>query len=187
MKHLFVSAILMLSAAHLCGCGGGRITKQWRLGIYQGGDYHDYPLHLIGFVRGLESLGCLPTGYSEEISTAESLGSMWSILSSNLSAQSVQFVNDAFWSADWNDSLRSIIVETIAERTGPDGDIDMMIAMGTWAGQDLAGALSRCPVIVLSASDPVAAGICSLQSRQIQTQIDDLSQDSSIPRSRPGL
>jgi ABC-type uncharacterized transport system substrate-binding protein len=143
----------------LCGCGGGEITQKWRLGIYQGGEYHDYRLHLIGFVRGLESLECLPAGISDEISAADSLYTMWTILSGNVSSQNVQFVEDAYWSADWNDSLRGIYVEEIAARTGAGGDLDMMIAMGTWGGQDLAEALSLCPVIVLSASDPVAAGI----------------------------
>lgn len=39
------------------------------------------------------------------------------------------------------------------------GDIDLVLAMGTWAGQDLATDDHKVPTIVMSTSNPIAAGI----------------------------
>jgi len=38
-------------------------------------------------------------------------------------------------------------------------NIDLMIAMGTWAGQDLVNEKNQLPTIVMSSSDPLEAGI----------------------------
>lgn len=159
MKLFSISIFFVLLGVLFFGCSGEETSQSWKIGIYQGGDYYDYPLYFAGFIRGLELLECLPAGTSENIVTTDNFSTIWRILSDKSSSQKIQFIEDAFWSADWNDSLRSSIVEEIVARTGPEGDIDLMIAMGTWSGQDLVSSLSVCPVIVLSSSDPVAAGI----------------------------
>jgi ABC-type uncharacterized transport system substrate-binding protein len=70
----------------------------------------------------------------------------------------IQFVSDAYWSADWNVATRVKNAENAIKRLRS-GDIDFIIAMGTWAGQDLANNNHSIPTIVISVSDPVQSGI----------------------------
>jgi ABC-type uncharacterized transport system substrate-binding protein len=51
--------------------------------------------------------------------------------------------------------MAAVIIERLNKRK----DIDLMIAMGTWAGQDLANDKHSTPTEVISASDPIASGI----------------------------
>src|SRR5690606_39935229 len=54
---------------------------------------------------------------------------------------------------------RASVRTAITARMRQLGDIDLMIAMGTWAGQDMRSIGPPMPTIVGSASDPLAAGI----------------------------
>ena len=50
----------------------------------------------------------------------------------------VEFVADAHYSAFWENDKRSEVEDKIVFRLNNDKDIDLMIAMGTWAGKGLA-------------------------------------------------
>ncbi len=145
------------------GCGSPSIPEgeHWRVGIYQGGEYHDYRLHLTGFIQGLSSMNLVTADLPDSLHSADSLLQIWLILGEKACSPELIFAEDGFWDARWQENTRDSITEAIVERTGPGGDIDLMIAMGTWAGQDLAEAPVECPVIVMSTSNPVQAGIVS--------------------------
>ncbi|MFZ1984121.1 MAG: ABC transporter substrate binding protein, partial [Desulfatitalea sp.] len=67
---------------------------------------------------------------------------------------------DAYWSSNWDaKKLRLQNKQAVLERLNTRKDIDLMLAMGTWAGQDLANNAHRVPTIVVSSSDPVGAKI----------------------------
>ena len=51
------------------------------------------------------------------------------------------------------------MAKNIVDRLNQKKDIDLMIAMGTWAGKDLANDTHTTPIMVLTASDAVGAGI----------------------------
>lgn len=75
-------------------------------------------------------------------------------------SDSITFVADAYYNAgNFDREKRGPARDAIIKRLTTDRDIDLMIAMGTWAGQDLATDALDTPTIVMSTSDPVAAGI----------------------------
>ena len=49
--------------------------------------------------------------------------------------------------------------EEIIDRLNRKKDIDLIIAAGTWAGQDLANDRHKTPTIVISTSNPLSSGI----------------------------
>ena len=72
----------------------------------------------------------------------------------------VEFVGDAHYTAgDFDPERRKQVRPEIIERLSQRQDIDLMIAMGTWAGQDLANDAVTTPIVVASTSDPVASKI----------------------------
>jgi ABC-type uncharacterized transport system substrate-binding protein len=54
---------------------------------------------------------------------------------------------------------RSETVESLTSRLAKTKDIDLLIAMGTQAGQDFANDKHHIPTIVMSSSDPISAGV----------------------------
>ncbi len=132
--------------------------KKWRIGYYEGGEYIDYQKVLTETIKGLMQLGWLETaGLPEQI--GETTNIMWNWLNTEASSAYIEFVGNAHYSANWEDDTRSNMESSIIERLNNKGDIDLMIAMGTWAGKGMANNRHNTNTLVLSSSDPLSAGI----------------------------
>ena len=131
--------------------------KKWRIGYYEGGPYINYPVNLVTLVKGLNELGWMGTISIDERENSTDSRAVWDELS-KAKSQYIQFVPDAYWSANWDKTVRVKNNENAIKRL-QSGDIDFMIAMGTWAGQDLANNNHSVPTMVVSVSDPVASNI----------------------------
>jgi len=107
-------------------------------------------------VKGLMELGWIQ---KKAIPAHEDSESLWRWLSSNAKSDYLEFATDAFYTAGWDEDSRQETKEETIDRLKKSGDIDLIIAMGTWAGQDLANDRHRTPTIVMSSSDPVGSGI----------------------------
>jgi ABC-type uncharacterized transport system substrate-binding protein len=84
---------------------------------------------------------------------------LWNWLASNLKSNYIEFVKDAHYTANWEDRPREEIINKLTNRLNQQKDINLLIAMGTWAGKDFANNKHNTPTIVLSTSDAVSAGI----------------------------
>ena len=132
--------------------------KKWRIGYLEGGEYIDYQNWLVSTVKGLMKLGWID--YAElPKQTGEQTAELWKWLVANAKSDYIEFVGDAHYSCNWDDKKRKELVSTIIKRLNERKDIDLMIAMGTWAGKDMANDRHHTPTMVLSASDPLSSGI----------------------------
>ena len=132
--------------------------RKWRIGYYQGGPYGNYRETLLAMVRGLTELGWLHPASPPEGDSEDTAG-VWNWLSEPGRSEYIEFVSDAYHDADWNDDRRAQLRTDLVRRLSENRDIDLMIAMGTWAGRDVAGSAHTTPTIVTSTSDAVRAGI----------------------------
>jgi ABC-type uncharacterized transport system substrate-binding protein len=131
--------------------------KKWRIGYYEGGPYINYPANLRAIAQGLTELGWMEkTDIADMADPADAEG-VWLALA-KAKSDYLQFVQEAFYSADWDETLRARNRAAAIDRLH-DKQLDFMIAMGTWAGQDLANNLHSVPTMVVSSSDPVKSGI----------------------------
>jgi ABC-type uncharacterized transport system substrate-binding protein len=76
----------------------------------------------------------------------------------------LQFVKEAYSSAYWDDERRSRNRVAIIDRLAAN-HLDFIIAMGTWAGQDLADNQHSVPTMVVSTGDPIKSGIVKSAAR----------------------
>ena len=132
--------------------------QKWRIAYYEGGEYIDYQQIFTETIKGLMNLGWIKVSDIPK-QTGEQTKDLWKWLSTQAQSDYIEFVADAHYSANWDDELRKKTVENIIARINGRKDIDLLIAMGTWAGKDFANDRHRTPTIVLSASDPLSAGI----------------------------
>lgn len=132
---------------------------QWRLAYLEGGQFSDYVTITTATVRGLMELGWIePAVIPDDLGAAP--GDFWRWFNENLDSDYIEFVADAYFSpGDFDTELRPSTRAAILERLTVTGDIDLVIAMGTWAGQDLRVEDLGVPVIVGSTSDPIGSGI----------------------------
>ena len=133
-------------------------NKKWRIGYIQGGDYVDYRKTLLATVAGLMTLGWIKPADIQRFSESD-VETIWKWLAEESRSDYLCFVRDAFYSAQWETNLRENVVEDISKRIQKKGDIDLLIAMGTWAGQDVSKRSLNANILVMTASDAVASGI----------------------------
>ena len=131
--------------------------KKWRIGYYEGGPYINYPANLNAIAKGLAELGWMEKREIKKTEDPTDARGVWKHLEESKSDY-LEFVQDAFYSANWDDTLRAQTKAAIIHRLRAK-QLDFMIAMGTWAGQDLANNQHSVPTMVVSSSDPVKSGI----------------------------
>lgn len=119
----------------------------------EGGDYDNYTETLYGLFAGLARLGVIPRTPDRADAPA-----MWRQAAAMPSGV-IRFQEDGFHSAGWDPEMRRLHKEAILRRIREKGDVDLILALGTWAGVDMATDDHQTPVMVLSTSDAYAAGI----------------------------
>lgn len=137
--------------------------KKWRIGYYEGGPYINYPANLKAIAKGLAKLGWMSDIHFEKPEDPTDSSSVWMALS-EATSDYLQFVKEAYNSADWDDERRSRNRKVVLDRLAGN-HLDFIIAMGTWAGQDLANHHHSVPTMVVSTSDPVKSGIIKSAAR----------------------
>jgi len=133
--------------------------KKWRIGYYQGGDYGSYQKSLAALVEGLIRLGWIEAAELPPPPDETDTAALWQWLGSNLRSDYLEFPADARYDAGWQKDRREALQEEIITRLNTAHDLDLMLAMGTWAGQDLANNRHSTPTMVCSTTDPIASGI----------------------------
>ena len=119
---------------------------------------NNYFPYLVATVKGLIDLGWIEKQdipASKDKDTKE----FWDWLAKNVKSDYIEFIADAYYSANWNSAVREDLTKNIIDRLNTKKDIDLIIAMGTWAGKDLANNKHTTPIMVMSSTDPVRAGI----------------------------
>ncbi|MEM7251194.1 MAG: ABC transporter substrate binding protein [Pseudomonadota bacterium] len=132
--------------------------RAWRIGYYEGGFHGNYERYLRATVAGLMKLGWIKDADLPELKGRDTFP-IWQWLAQNIKSEYVEFVEDAYYTANWDDAERQAKRSALVGRLKKDRDIDLIIAMGTWAGKDLASNDHSTPTIVMSSSDPVGSGI----------------------------
>ncbi|MDY0189988.1 MAG: ABC transporter substrate binding protein [Desulfuromonas sp.] len=133
--------------------------QRWRIGYMQGGDYGSYQSSLRAIINGLTKLGWIKAATLPELPDNKDTYQLWHWLATQAQSDYLEFISDAWYDCNWDKQLRSEVSQQVIERLNSSQDIDLMLAFGTWAGQDLATNKLHTPVLVASTTDPIAAGI----------------------------
>jgi ABC-type uncharacterized transport system substrate-binding protein len=131
--------------------------KKWRIAYYEGGEYIDYQKNFVAMLHGLRDLGWLAF---DEVppQQGEGVKDLWKWLGT-LDSPYLEFVPDACYSANWDDAAREATRAALLGRLATGKDIDLVFALGTWAGQDLAVDGNTVPCVVMATANPQKAGI----------------------------
>jgi len=173
MKHLFKSAItaffiicFFFSNVYAIDKGNFPVTpkmnngKKWRIGYLEGGPNEGYPDNLRALITAFSEIGWTKKKVDFPIQVDKSdTKNLWVWISRNVKSDYIEFLPDAYWSNNWDEQLRPKNRKLILERLNRNKDVDLMLAMGTWAGQDLANNEHSVPTTVMFATSPILSGI----------------------------
>lgn len=136
-----------------------KIAKKWRIAYYEGGPYGEYQKTIISIINGLSELGWIGSTAVPAQENDKDTDKIWAWLASDADSKYVEFVADAHYSSNWDKGLREENKQLAIKRLKDKQDIDLIIAMGTWAGQDLATDEHSVPTIVCGVSDAISSNI----------------------------
>jgi len=152
----------------------GSFSKKINIGYYQGGDYTNYPVLLKSVVRNLANYGWMDPISLENLNSSKEI---WDKLQSEAKSDYIAFKKDAFYNLKWDSTKREKISNEFISRLNTKKDIDLVFALGTWAGQDLSNDKHSVPTFVMSVSNPISAGILessvSSKYKQIHARVDE--------------
>jgi len=168
IKRFLISLIMLFTVTSAWCFAGDKATfdtepvdnngKPWRIAYFEGGAYTDYQKILTETIRGLMKTGWLDS-QSIPDQEGEQTAQLWQWLVQNANSQYIEFVSDGHYTSNWDEVTRKEMKNEIIDRLNNRNDIDLMIAMGTWAGKELSNGQHATSTMVLSTSDPLAAGI----------------------------
>ena len=152
--------------------------QKWRIGYCEGGPYLDYRQNLVETVRALMAMGWVEAADIPRSDDDSDTRRLWAWLADDGRSRYLRFVEDAYWSSDWDEqTLRPRNKSAMLKRLKTGNDLDLMIAMGTWAGQDLANSYHQVAVVVAAAANPIQAGIIK--------SVDDSGHDHVLAKVDP--
>ena len=138
--------------------------KKWKIAFYEGGPHTNYYHYLEATIRGLMNLGWIEKSDLRKVQgKKKDTKRLWTWLVNSAKSDYLEFIEDGYYSANWDDEQRQQNKSRLLKRLAFDDDINLVIAMGTWAGLDLANDQHSVPTIVMSTSDPVESGIIKSQ------------------------
>ena len=138
--------------------------RKWRVAFYEGGPHANYYHYLEATISGLMKLGWIEKSDLKNIqSRKKDTSRLWNWLANKSKSDYLEFLEDGYYSANWDDEQRQENRSRLLERLTSEDEINLVIAMGTWAGLDLANNEHSVPTIVMSTSDPVESGIIKSQ------------------------
>lgn len=133
--------------------------QKWRIGYLEGGPLDEFQDTLKAFVGGLMEIGWIEQQEFPKLRDREDTGELWQWLTTEIQSEYIEFVADAYYSLEWIDDNRETLKNQVLDRLNTQQDIDLMIAMGTYAALDLANDLHHVPTVAMAVSDPVASGV----------------------------
>ncbi|MFT6984447.1 MAG: ABC-type uncharacterized transport system substrate-binding protein [Psychromonas sp.] len=167
-----------VNAADFSSSPQAQPEKRWRIAYYHGGEYAYYYDYLYAMSEGLSRLGWIEPLSLPDFADKDTR-KLWLWLAHNVKSHYLEFVADGYYSADWDNIARQKVRNSLIARLNQSKDIDMVFALGTWAGQDLANNRHRVPTVVISTSDPLSSGIIK--------SLDDSGYDHLFASYDPGL
>ncbi|MDR2456148.1 MAG: ABC transporter substrate-binding protein, partial [Deltaproteobacteria bacterium] len=156
----------------------------WRVIYVEAGPYRDYVMNLAGLAKGLAELGLIENGAVPEPEGQEAWPT-WLWLSENAGGDSLVFEKEGFYSADWDEARYPDLKREILERL-KSREADLVLAFGTAAGLMTATSEHDVPVMSITVTDPVAAGISQTPERSgldhvhVQVEVDRVRRQLSM-------
>ncbi|MDR2368502.1 MAG: ABC transporter substrate-binding protein [Deltaproteobacteria bacterium] len=177
---LFIMLVLVSTSVSTVEAQEARPKRPMKIIYFEAGPYHDYSMNLLALAKGLAELGLIRNG-NAPTPVDGAAGGTWKWLSENAGGNDLSFLADGFYSADWDDDRQLEMKEEVLGRIEK-GEVDLVLAMGTVAGQLMITNEHGAFVLSITATDPMAAGITKTPERSGLGHVHVQVQEGRIER-----
>lgn len=160
-KFVMLAVLAALTPSPVWGKDADAPQKIWRIACVESGPYSEYQKIFEGIALGLVRRHIIQNGNPLIPADSEELKPVWEWMSENAGGNKIRFVKDAFYTANWDSGKREEIIQKITHRIQTKKDIDLILAFGTWAGQDMKSLDTDIPVLSVSVTNAVESNIIS--------------------------
>lgn len=134
-------------------------SPKWRIAYVEGGPYSEYQSTLMAILKGFIQQNVIKKINLPPVNSFNDCKELWDWAVKNTKSDSIEFIPDGFYSANWDSEQRTAQKENILNRIHEKNDIDILLAFGTFGGSDFATDEHDVPTFVLSVTDYVEAKI----------------------------
>ncbi len=134
-------------------------SPKWRIAYVEGGPYSEYQSTLMAIIKGFIQQNIIKKVSLPPVNTFNDSKELWDWAVKNTKSDSIEFIPDGFYSANWDSEQRIAQKENVLNRIREKNDIDILLAFGTFGGSDFATDEHDVPTFVLSVTDYVEAKI----------------------------
>ena len=128
--------------------------KKWKIGCFQSGKSEKHNSSLKNFINHLAVMGWLSPIDWAKLPKGATTKDTWNFLAENMQSKYLEINKKYFWCSDWNLAKRKVIRKQVL-KTLQNKEVDLMLTMGTWPGQDLANNLHSTPTLYLESYFPI--------------------------------
>ena len=157
-RFLWLAALVLLCWGDLQAFAAP-LSRPVKVILVISGNYRPYQQTLAATARGMEDQKLIANGNVPVPQLSEDLAPMWNWLCANAAGQTIKFLPDGLYSYSWDDMMRSWTRDEIARRLKESHDVGMVLTMGSDAGRDMVELVKGGPVVSLSSTNPIVAGI----------------------------
>lgn len=138
---------------------------KYRIAYCETEAFANYASTLYNLVQGLAKRGWV-TGVKDLPYTPgqKDTQAMWEWLATHDTGPYIEFAANGYYTYQADPGTRIAVRQAILSRLSHNSDIDIMLAMGTWPGQDLATDAHHVPTLIFSTSNAVRSGIVASDS-----------------------
>ncbi|MCR5814960.1 MAG: ABC transporter substrate-binding protein [Desulfovibrio sp.] len=156
MKHAFYG--LMITLLLVLGVLPAQAQTPLRVICVESGPL-EYNLRLLdGMIQELYRHDCL-ISFPPPRGQIPRSKAFWTWCTQNVNKQRLVFLPDGFYSFGWDESKRRMLRHEIRKRVLINRDVDLILAIGTPAGLDMAALSPHVPVMVVGVTNAIEAGI----------------------------
>jgi ABC-type uncharacterized transport system substrate-binding protein len=125
--------------------------KKWKIGYFESGKSMKYSSSLKNYINYLAKTGWADAIDWKKLPADSTSKEIWNFLAQNMRSEYIQIDKKYFWSSDWSlskrEKIRKQLIYALQRK-----NVDLMLTMGAWGGQDLANNQHSVPIICLESS-----------------------------------
>ncbi len=149
-----------------------------RIAYIESGNYIDNNLILQETVRWLADMDIIQNG-SSNLPLSATNKELWQWLAKNAGGDKVEFVADAFFSANWNSTLLNKQIVSLRNRIAKNKDIDLIFTFGTSAGVTISKRITNVNIMNFTSDNPLLQKVNSMPG-VISKNVHTKSESSNV-------
>ncbi len=143
-------------AQPVTAAGAGR-APAWRAVMVISGPFVIYQRFLATTAHALDQLNVIENGSVPSPEDKRAVAPLWDWLADNAGGDSIRFLKDGLYDYQWQKN--PAVTQKLVDRINQNRDVDLIIALGTYASAQVAEKIKNIPIISFVSTNAITSGL----------------------------